>query len=143
MTAFPAKHQKIQAAMKNGLMNFIGATKATKSRRKPHLWLVPPAPKPQPAPRVAPIPQVDPVALTVLAVNRMGLATLRSSTSGKVATVSVPDVHTAEIFRAALREMPKNRRTDRLIDVVVAVDDGPAKGPDTRAGNRGRDAVEA
>jgi hypothetical protein len=139
MTAFPAKHQKLQTAMKNGLMNFISATKATKPRRKPHLWLVPPAPKPLPAPQVAPIPHVDPVALTVLAVNRLGLATLRSSTSGKVATVSVPDARTAEIFRAALREMEKNRRTDRLVDVVVAADDGPAKG----SGNRGRDAVEA
>jgi hypothetical protein len=138
MTAFPVKHQKFQAAMKNGLMNFISATKATKPRRKPQLWLVPPALKPLPVPQVAPIPQVDPVALTVLAVNRLGLATIRSSTSGKVATVSVPDARTAEIFRAALREMQKSRRTDRLIDVVVA-DDGPAKGP----GNRGRDAVEA
>lgn len=139
MTAFPAKHQKFQAAMKNGLMNFISATKAAKPRRNPHLWLVPPVPKPLPTPQAAPIPQVDPVALTVLAVNRLGLATLRSSTSGKVATVSVPDMHTAEIFRAALREMEKSRRTDRLVDVVVAGDDGPAKAP----GNRGRNAVEA
>jgi hypothetical protein len=68
MTAFPAKHQKFQAAMKNGLMNFISATKATKPRRKPHL---------------------------------------------------------------------------RLVDVVVTADDGPAKGPDNRSGDRGRDAVEA
>jgi hypothetical protein len=139
MTAFPAKHQKLQAAMKNGLMNFISATKATKPRRKPHLWLVPPAPKPLPVQQVAPSPDVDPVALTVLAVNRLGLATFRSSASGKVATVSVPDAYTAEIFRAALREMQKARRTDRLVAVVVAGDDGPASGP----GNRGRDAVEA
>jgi hypothetical protein len=138
MTAFPAKHQKLQAAMKNGLMNFITATRATKPRRKPHLSLVPTAPKPVSVPPTTPISQLDPVELTVLAVNRLGLATFRSATSGKVATVSVPDVRTAEIFRAALREMQKNRRTDRLIDVVVA-DDGPAKGP----GDRGRDAVEA
>jgi hypothetical protein len=143
MTAFPAKHQKFQAAMKNGLMNFISATKATKPRRRSHLWLVPPAPKPQPAAQVAPVPQVDPVELTVLAVNRLGLATLRSSTSGKVATVSVPDARTAEIFRAALREMQKSRRTDRLVDVVITADDGPAKGPDNRSGDRGGDAVEA
>ncbi|HEY1503681.1 MAG TPA: hypothetical protein VGF92_05240 [Stellaceae bacterium] len=140
MTAFPAKHQKLQAAMKNGLMNFISATKASKPRRRPHLWLVPPASKPLPAPQVA---QIDPVALTVLAVNRLGLATFRSSTSGKVATVSVPDARTAEIFRAALREMEKIRRTDRLVDVVVAGDDGAAPGPGDRAGNRGRDAVKA
>jgi len=89
------------------------------------------------------VPPIDPVELTVLAVNRLGLATLRSSTSGKVATVSVPDARTAEIFRAALREMQKSRRTDRLVDVVVAADDGPAKGLDNRSGDRGRDAVEA
>lgn len=124
--------------MKNGLMNFISATKATKPRRKPHLWLVPPASTPLPVPEAVPIPQLDPVELTVLAVNRLGLATFRTATSGKVATVSVPDARTAEIFRAALREMQKNRGTDRLVDVVVA-DDGPAKGP----GDRGRDAVEA
>jgi hypothetical protein len=136
MTAFPAKHQKLQAAMKNGLMNFISATKATKPRRKPHLWLVPAAPPmPMPAPQTAPVPQLDPVELTVLAVNRLGLATFRTSASGKAATVAVPDAHTAEIFRAALREMQKHRRTDRLVDVVVAVDDGP--------GDRGRDAVKA
>jgi hypothetical protein len=136
MTAFPAKHQKLQAAMKNGLMNFISATKATKPRRKPHLWLVP---KPVVQPQVIHPLQLDPVALTVLAVNRLGLATFRAATSGKVATVSVPDARTAEIFRAALCEMQKNRRTDRLIDVVVTADDGPARGP----GDRGRDAVKA
>lgn len=136
MTAFPAKHQKLQAAMKNGLMNFISATKATKPRRKPHLWLVP---KPVVQPQVIHPLQLDPVALTVLAVNRLGLATFRAATSGKVATVSVPDARTAEIFRAALCEMQKNRCTDRLIDVVVTADDGPARGP----GDRGRDAVKA
>jgi hypothetical protein len=136
MTAFPAKHQKLQAAMKNGLMNFISATKATKPRRKPHLWLVP---KPVVQPQVIHPLQLDPVALTVLAVNRLGLATFRAATSGKVATVSVPDARTAEIFRAALCEMQKNRRTDRLIDVVVTADEGPARGP----GDRGRDAVKA
>ncbi len=134
MTAFPAKHQKLQAAMKTGLMNFITATKAT----KPHLHLVPPA-KPVPAPQAELGPQLDPIELTVLAVNRLGLATFRTATSGKAATVSVPDMRTAEIFRAALREMQKNRRTDRLVEIVVAADDGPAKGP----GDRGRDVVKA
>ena len=142
MTALPAKHQKLQAAMKHGLMNFITATKATKPRRKPQLWLVPAAPKPVPVAPLAPAPLLDPVELTVMAVNRLGLATFRSSTSGKVATVAVPDARTAEIFRAALREMQKNRRTDRLVDVVVA-DDGPAKGPSDRGRDRGRDAVKA
>jgi hypothetical protein len=140
MTAFPAKHQKLQAAMKNGLMNFISATKATKSRRKPQLWLVP---KPVVQPPVSHLPQLDPVALTVLAVNRLGLATFRSATTGKAATVAVPDARTAEIFRAALCEMQKNRRTDRMIDVVIRAEDGPATGPIDRSGDRGRDAVQA
>lgn len=136
MAALPAKHQKLQTAMKNGLMNFIGATKAAKPRRKPHLWLVQSPPKP--IPLSAAVPELDPVQLTVLAVNRLGLATFRTATSGKAATVPVPDTRTAEIFRAALREMQKNRRTDRLVEVVVA-DDRPVAGP----GDRGRDAVKA
>jgi hypothetical protein len=135
MTAFPAKHQKLQAAMKNGLMNFISAAKATKPPPKPHLRLVPPADKPIAAPPAARAPQLDPVELTVLAVNRLGLATFRTSTSGKAATVSVPDTRTAEIFRAALSEMQKSRRTDRLIEVIVAADDGP--------GDRGGNAPKA
>ena len=139
MTALPARHQKLQAAMKNGLMNFITATKATKQRRKPHLWLVPTAPETMPTPQMVPAPQLDLVELTVLAVNRLGPATFRTATIGKAATVSVPDARTAEIFRAALQEMQKNRRTDRLIDVVVAAADGPAQGPR----ERGPDAVEA
>ena len=82
--------------------------------------------------------RIDPVELTVMAVNRLGLATFRTATNGKVSTVAVPDARTAEIFRAALREMQKSRGTDRLIQVVVTADDGPA-GPR----NRGSDAVKA
>jgi hypothetical protein len=137
MTALPAKHQKLQAAMKQSLMSFI---EATKPRRKPHLRLVPPIPKPLTALPAPAETRIDPVELTVMAVNRLGLATFRAATSGKGSTVAVPDLRTAEIFRAALREMQKNRRTDRLVDVVVSGDDGPAKaGP----GNRGCDAVKA
>ncbi|HEY3919200.1 MAG TPA: hypothetical protein VGL83_15520 [Stellaceae bacterium] len=134
MTAFPARHQKLQA-VKHGLMTFI---EATKPRRKSHLRLVPP-PCPVPLPQPAE-PRIDPVELTVMAVNRLGLATFRTATSGKVTTIAVPDARTAEIFRAALHEMQKARGTDRLVDVVVSGDDGPAA---TRAGRRGRDAVEA
>jgi hypothetical protein len=118
------------------LISFI---EATKPRRKPQLWLVPPAAKPIVAPPAATLPQLDPIALTVLAVNRLGLATFRTATSGKAATVVVPDARTAEIFRAALGEMQKNRRTDRLIDVIVAAKEGPATGP----GDRGCDAATA
>ena len=132
MTAFPVRHQKLQAAMKHGFLSFI---EATKPRGKAHLSLVPHAPAPAPEPEAA---RIDPVELTVLAVNRLGLATFRTLTSGKVSTVAVPDARTAEIFRAALREMQKSRGTDRLIDIVVSTDDGPG-GPR----NRGRDAREA
>ncbi len=63
---------------------------------------------------------IDPVLLTMLAVNRLGPATIRSATSGKAQTVAVDDDRVARIFRAALEEMQKTRRTDRLIDIVVA-----------------------
>lgn len=66
-----------------------------------------------------PVPAIDPVALTMLAVNRLGPATLRTATDGKAQTVAVPDARTAAIFRAALDEMQKTRRTDRLVAVVV------------------------
>ena len=62
---------------------------------------------------------VDLVALTIMAVNRLGPATLRSVANGKPLTVTVPDQRTGEIFRAALQEMQKTRLTDRLIAIVV------------------------
>jgi hypothetical protein len=136
MTAIAATHQKLQSVMRQGFMSFI---EAAKPRRKPDLWLTPPAPASVVTPEAAILPQLDPVALTVLAVNRLGLATFRTATSGKAATVSVPDARTAEIFRAALDEMQKNRRTDRLVDVVVSAEDGSVAKPD----DRGRDAAKA
>jgi hypothetical protein len=131
MTALPARHQKFQA-VKHGFMNFI---EATKPRRKPNLWLVPPPS----APILAALEEtrIDPVELTVMAVNRLGLATFRTATSGKVSTVAVPDAKTAEIFRAALLEMQKARRTDRLVDIVVSPPDGRIPH------RRGSDAVKA
>jgi hypothetical protein len=132
MTALPARHQKFQA-VKDGLMNFIEATKP-KPRRKPHLWLVPPPPATLPV--VHEETHIDPVELTVMAVNRLGPATFRAAAIGKVSTVAVPDARTAEIFRAALLEMQKARRTDRLVDVVVSGGDGPANPtPDRRGGD--------
>ena len=122
--------------MRQGLLSFIDATKP---HRKPQLSIVPPAPKPVVGHPAATPPQLDPVALTVLAVNRLGLATFRTATIGKAATVSVPDARTAEVFRAALDEMQKNRRIDRLVDVIVAGEDGPAAGP----GDRGCGAAKA
>ena len=73
---------------------------------------------------------IDPVLLTVLAVNRLGPATLRTAANGKALTVTVPDARTGEIFRAALDEMRKTRVTDRLVEIIVA---GEVTGGDTAA----------
>jgi len=80
---------------------------------------------PQPATGPSAMP-IDPVALTVLAVNRLGPATLRTVANGKPLTVTVPDARIGEIFRAALAEMQKTRLTDRLI--AIAVDDAADAG---------------
>lgn len=85
-------------------------------KRKPHSakWRAPAVPPPVPA------PAVDPVALTILAVNRLGPATFRTVSLGVAVTVTVPDCETGDIFRAALSEMQKARTTDRLIRIEVA-----------------------
>lgn len=124
--------------MKQGFMTFI---EAAKPRHNPQLWLVSTTSIQEiPAPKAANIESgVDPVELTIMAVNRLGLATFRTATSGRVSTVTVPDARTAEIFRAALREMQNARSTDRLVEITVSGDDGQnAAG----SGQRGRDAVK-
>lgn len=120
MQQFAQRHQKLQAAVKNGWVTFIQAARPHRPRRHNVK---------------APVPTIDPVALTMMAVNRLGPATLRTATNGKALTVAVPDARTADIFRAALREMQKTRNTDRLVDVVVAGDPSLAK--------RGADAGKA
>jgi hypothetical protein len=80
----------------------------------------------QPRPKTArpataePGAAIDPVALTIMAVNRLGPATLRAVSSGVPVTVAAPDRQTAEIFRAALSEMGKARPTDRLVSIALA-----------------------
>ena len=59
------------------------------------------------------------VALTVLAVNRLAPATLRSATFGTALKVVVPDSQVGAVFRAALLQMGERRTTDRLIEIVV------------------------
>lgn len=119
MQQFAQRHQRLQAAVKHGWTNFIQAARPHRARH-----------------RVAPAPieVIDPVALTMMAVNRLGPATVRTATNGKALTIAVPDARTAEIFRAALSEMQKTRRTDRLVGVVVTEELAPRK--------RGRDANE-
>ncbi len=77
------------------------------SRRPPHIV-------------APPTPAIDPVALTVLALNRLGPATFRTVSLGTCVTVTVPDHATGAIFRAALGQTQKARATDRLIRIEVA-----------------------
>ncbi len=65
-------------------------------------------------------PAIDPVALTILAVNRLGPASFRAVALGTSVTVTVPDHATGAIFRAALVETQKARTTDRLISIEIA-----------------------
>ena len=71
--------------------------------------------------------EIDPVALTIMAVDRIGTARLRTVFHGVPVTIAVPDEQTAEIFRAALSKMAKLRPTDRLISVKLAADMTPSK----------------
>ncbi len=64
--------------------------------------------------------EIDPVALTIMAVNRLGPATIRTASLGTAVLVTVPDLATRDIFRAALLEMQKVRSTDRLIRIELA-----------------------
>ncbi|HTS91545.1 MAG TPA: hypothetical protein VMG55_06065 [Stellaceae bacterium] len=65
---------------------------------------------------------LDLVTLTILAVNCLGPATMRSATYGKAHRVVVSDPRVGAVFRAALDLMGETRRTDRLIEVVVETD---------------------
>jgi hypothetical protein len=115
------RHQRLHAAMKHGWTSFLQAARSPR--------------EPRAVPSSASAAAIDPVALTMLAVNRLGPATVRTATHGRALTIEVPDARIAEIFCAALQEMQKTRRTDRLVDVVVADAVLPAK--------RGRDAGDA
>jgi hypothetical protein len=103
--------------MKQGWNRLLGVARpryrfARRWRRHRHMaGPLPPAP---------PSPAIDPVALTILAVNRLGPATLRTVANGRPLSVTVPDEQVGAIFRAALAEMQKTRTTDRLIDIVIA-----------------------
>jgi hypothetical protein len=118
----PAKRRRFGAAMKTGWSRLLDAARPPTGfaigRPRPHarsFFFPSVAPLP-------PVPAIDPVALTILAVNRLGPATMRSSTNGRTVFVTVPDEHIGEIFRSALAEMQKARRTDRLVEIVVATD---------------------
>lgn len=120
MQQLAERHQRFQAAVRQGWKHLISTARPRRARQRR---------------KSARQPAIDPVALTMLAVNRLGPATVRTATQGRALVIAVPDAYTAEIFRAALQEMQKTRRTDRLVDVVVAAE--PA------ARRLGRDAGEA
>jgi hypothetical protein len=61
----------------------------------------------------------DPVRIAVLAMERLGRASLRASITGAEVRVVAPDNATAAVFRDALAETARSRSTDRLIRVVV------------------------
>jgi hypothetical protein len=114
-----APDRRFRTAMKQGWTRLISATRPrNRFTLRRHRWRSPLPPAPLPDNPLA----IDPVALTVLAVNRLGPATLRTVANGKPLTVTVPDARVGEIFRAALAEMQKTRSTDRLIDIVIAGD---------------------
>jgi hypothetical protein len=64
--------------------------------------------------------EIDPVALTIMAINQLGPATFRTVALGTAVIVTVPDLATRDIFRAALLETQKARSTDRLIRIELA-----------------------
>src|SRR4051794_39995909 len=62
---------------------------------------------------------LDPVRIAVLAMERLGRASLRASVTGAEVHVAAPDNAMAAVFRAALAETARIRSTDRLIRVIV------------------------
>ncbi|MGE5269548.1 MAG: hypothetical protein ACM3JG_07740 [Thiohalocapsa sp.] len=71
------------------------------------------------APPVRIFPELDPVRIAVLAMEKLGSASLRASFTGTEVRVAAPNEAIAAIFRAALSETARNRSTDRLIRVFV------------------------
>ena len=128
-----APERRLRNAVKHGWTRLFGAARprrrfSLRSRAGRAEFIRATLPAPAPAPALA----IDPVALTVLAVNRLGPATLRTVANGKPLTVRVPNARIGEIFRAALAEMQKTRLTDRLIAIAVD-DDADAGRVPTRA----------
>lgn len=59
-------------------------------------------------------------SLVTLALVRLSPACVRGAVTGLPQIVTVPDLRTAEVFRAALAESVKHRASDRLVKIVVA-----------------------
>ena len=59
-------------------------------------------------------------AMVSLALIRLSPACIRGAITGAPQIVTVPDLQTAEVFRAALAASAKHRASDRLVKIVVA-----------------------
>jgi hypothetical protein len=123
-----------RSAVKHGWTRLLGAARPRRrfSIRRRARHHEPGASGFSAAPSVMPLLTIDPVALTVLAVSRLGPATLCTVAHGKRLTVTVPSARIGEIFRAALAEMQKTHLTDRLIAITVD-DTADASPSSTRA----------
>ena len=121
-----AHERRLRSAVKHGWSRLVSAA------RPRYRVAAPPHERHFPVVATTTPPQrgIDLVELTILAVNRLGPATLRTVANGKPLTVTVPDQRTGEIFRAALQEMQKTRLTDRL--VAILVDDAADATPSPR-----------
>lgn len=62
----------------------------------------------------------DQATLVALALTRLSPACARVAVTGLPLTVTVPDAHTAEVFRAAIAKSAKERPSDRLVRIAVA-----------------------
>jgi hypothetical protein len=62
----------------------------------------------------------DKASLVAMALLRLSPACARVAVTGLPHTITVPNSHTAEVFRAAIAESAKQRPSDRLVRIVVA-----------------------
>ena len=71
--------------------------------------------------RPTPVSDVeDKAAMVAMALMRLSPACVRVAVTGQPHTITVPDAHTAEVFRAAIAESAKQRASDRLVRIVIA-----------------------
>lgn len=70
--------------------------------------------------RPAADPLADQAALVSMALMRLSPACVRVAVTGIPHTITVPDAHTAAVFREALALSAKQRASDKLVKVVVA-----------------------
>ena len=71
------------------------------------------------APQAPALAGPDPVRVAILAMERLGRASMRACFTGAEVCVAVPDAATAAIFEAAIAETARSRATDRLIRIVI------------------------